>query len=692
MKTKFRFLLLLALILSVYKTTAQLSNKHYIPPLTYAGVGNSNPENQFFYISTPSTTNVSFTIRQIGSNADITGVVSRNAPQTITIGTGETQLFVNPDLTSVVHTDKGYIIESTGGQIYVSVRVMAGNSAQAGALVSKGSSALGQVFRAGMYTNENPQSNYLNFISVMATENNTLVNFSDLPSGIAIKNFTGGNTIPPITLNEGESYIIATRADVNVVNRDGLIGTLIEADKNIVVNTGSANGSFHNGGGRDYGIDQIVGADKIGSEYIFVKGGGENGWENVLIVAHENDTEIRLNGNTAVTATINSGEYYLIEGDEYSANDNLYVTTSKDVFAYQGIGANNSEANQGMFFVPPLSCESRGNVDNIAAIEEIGAITFNGGVTVVANTGATVEINGQPISDFTTDGPNTVTGNSNYVTYKVTGLTGNISVTSTEELYCAYFNQNGAASSGSFYSGFISDPEINFNTTAAVLGNCVPNVTLEAANTDLFDSFEWQYFNEVTSLWEARSSNSTYAPIVSEPGTYRLVGRVNCTGAEFTSIEIPVSLCPDDLDGDLIIDNVDVDIDNDGILNCDESLGNGIIDFTDLDNPSIDLGGNTLTNFFSTLTTEDGNVGFTGDTNGRFTSTITDNTSANSTIIYELDSSVPFNFEFSQATGTNHIIREGEYFEINITPSTKNVTLIDPDDQLLVDTNLDFFI
>ena len=41
-----------------------------------------------------------------------------------------------------------------------------------------------------------------------------------------------------------------------------------------MVNSGSANGSFHNGGGRDYGIDQLVGADKIGKDYVFVKGVG----------------------------------------------------------------------------------------------------------------------------------------------------------------------------------------------------------------------------------------------------------------------------------------------------------------------------------------------------------------------------------------------------------------------------------
>ena len=49
----------------------------------------------------------------------------------------------------------------------------------------------------------------------------------------------------------------------------------------------------------------------------------------------------------------------------------MYVSTSEDVFAYQGIGGA-SEANQGMFFVPPLSCESRGDINNIALIDEIG--------------------------------------------------------------------------------------------------------------------------------------------------------------------------------------------------------------------------------------------------------------------------------------------------------------------------------
>ena len=672
---------------SYQNINAQLSKKHFLPPLTYAETGNANPESQYFYISTPRNKNVSFTIKKIGfPDNDITGFVSSSAPKEIFIGNGDSQLFVDSRTTSVVHNNKGYIIEAND-VIYVSIRVLAGGGAQAGALVSKGSSALGTTFRAGMFTNENPQSNYLNFISVMASENNTVVTFSDLPAGILIKNYIGSLPVST-TLDEGESYILATNSFDNVINRDGLIGTLINADKPIIINTGSANGSFHTGFGRDYGIDQIVGVDKIGSDYIFVKGNGNDNWENVLIVAHEDNTIIKINGN-GVFATINKGEYSLIEGNQYNSNGNMFVETSKPVFAYQGIGANNSEANQGLFFVPPLSCENRGKVDNIPNIESIGGVTFNGGITIVTNKGESININSQPIANFATSGPFNVDGNANYVTYKVTNLTGNISIDSGGELYCAYFNQNGAASSGSFYSGFPSSPEINLDTTVSSLGICIPNVTLQAANTDLFDSFKWEFFIENTSTWEERSSNANYKPLDGEPGRYRLIGTIDCTGATFESIEITVSICPDDFDDDLIVDNLDVDIDNDGILNCDESLGNAILNIAAYNNPQIIFQDNSTNSTIISSDYSETEIGnsLTGNNTGNFESFV--NPAVDSKIKYTLNFTQNINFKFTQNQALNHTVSEGEFFILKIEPNNKNVTLLDPDDQLLVDTNFD---
>ncbi|WP_296386702.1 T9SS type B sorting domain-containing protein [Winogradskyella sp.] len=668
---------------------AQLSKTHYIPPLTSAEFGNANPENQYIYLSTPSAADVAYTIKQIGlpTTSDITGLVSNGSPQVINIGTGNGQLFVASNQTSTI-TSKGYVIEAED-VIYVSVRMQAGNNAQAGALVSKGASALGQEFRVGSFTNENPQDNYLNFVSIMATEDNTEVVFDNLPAGLVIKNYSGTTPVS-ITLDKHESYTIATNSLDTTINRDGLIGCLVTSNKDIVVNCGSANGSFHNGNGRDYGIDQIVGASKIGSEYIFVKGDGTNNWENILIVAHTDNTTVSINGSAPIT-TINAGDYYVIEGNNYNTNGNMYVETSEDVFAYQGVGATTSEANQGLFFVPPLSCEARGNLDNIANIENIGSTSYSGGVSIVTKVGATVTINNTPIADFGAIGPSAVTGNTEYVTYKVTGLTGNISVQSSDELYCAYFNFNGAATSGSFYSGFPSAPEINFNTEFVALGNCIPNITLSAANTQNFDSFEW-LFDDGSGSGFVDLGISTPDLTPTNPGTYKLVGIVTCSGLVLESAEVPVSICPDDIDNDGIIDNLDIDNDNDGILNCEESNGNVTLDLSFLNQPqfifddgSID---DTLATGLYTQTSSSGNTNsFTGDNQGRITSTVNPaNTAENE---YSMSFSELVNVKFSEDTSTTHMITNGEYFTVKITPVNKNVTLQDLDNRLLVDSNFD---
>ena len=692
MKKLLSFLVFLMCASSAF---SQLSKKHFIPPLT----STDGFTDQYIYISTPKANNVSYKITPVGKPdlAQYSGIVSNGSPvvQAVLDENGNedfddnTQLHINRFNINSVINNKGFIIEAND-VIYVSIRVRSalngGDKFHAGALVSKGSSALGNEFRiGGLVRGSTPVDGHITFASLMAIEDNTIVNITNIPSGFVQPN---GSSIPTdIILNEGESFILASQTTAGFESKD-IIGGLISSDKPIVVNSGSATGSFGNNNGRDYGFDQIVGADKIGSEYILVRGAGNNDWENALVIAHENNTEISVNGGSITT--LNVGEYVVVEGNSYNTNGNMYINSSLPVFVYQGIGGQSgAEANQGLFFVPPLSCENKGNVDNIAGIDKIGTADFPGGVTIVTNKGANVLINGLDISTYSPQGPSEVTGNPNYVTYKVSGLSRNIKVEGDQELYCAYFNANGFAASGAFYSGFPSAPEISFDTTVASLGSCIPNVTLQAANTDLFDSFEWQFFNPATSNWEQRSLTANYKPLESEPGRYRLIGTINCTGATFNSVEIPVSICPDDYDSDLIIDNLDVDLDNDGILNSDESLGDGTINLTNLSNPIVEADNAIIPNLLTGNLTRDGNVSFVGSTNGNFTSTINDNNTANAANIYVLNSSETFNFEFTQDARQPHSSISGVEYEVGIGPAAKNVTLIDPDNILLVDTNFD---
>ncbi|MFD1292555.1 T9SS type B sorting domain-containing protein [Lutibacter holmesii] len=698
------FLFLVFVLIIIQSSFGQLSKVHYIPPLTAAENGNANPEDQYFYISTPSISDVAYTIKPVGlsSNFYIEGVVSNTSPKVIELGTGYGALFIPSISTSQIVNQRGYIIEATD-QIYVSVRMNAGGGAQAGALVSKGQSALGTEFRIGAFTNQNPTENYLSFLSVMATEDNTTVTFSDISNNTEILN--SSKTFPySETFDRGESYTIAMNSYSTVHptnNKDGLIGALVTSDKPVVVNCGSTNGSFHNGNGRDYGIDQIVGADKIGDEYIFVRGFGSDDWEDILIVAHEDNTSIYIRGNTTTPyATINAGEYSIVEGNEYSATGNIYVQTSKPVFAYQGVGGlgNNgspNEANQGMFFVPPISCETKGNVDNIANIDNIGDKAYSGGVSIVTKKGATITINDLPLSSYSTTGPFDVLGSPNHITYKVLGLSGSITVKSDDELYCAYFNYNGSATSGSFYSGFPTPPEISFDAEFTTLGNCIDNIILEVANINSFDSIEWYYDDGSGNGFIATGNTSkTLTPTFPgespfSTGTYKIIG-VTCTGESIESIEVPVSICPDDTDNDGIIDNFDIDNDNDGILNCTESYGDAPIP---LENPLSGTLSKGSYSFNGAITP----VGSTsnsifGDADGNFQSeVISKNGLAASNVTYSLDFNNNLNLLFKLPSGGSlgtTTLNSDQEFIIKVS-NDKTITLLDPDDQLLIDTNYD---
>ena len=88
---------------------------------------------------------------------------------------------------------------------------------------------------------------------------------------------------------------------------------------------------------------------------MFLKRPGANGWENVLLVATTDNASITIkvinkpgykllqgisrSGDPPLsTTTITAGQYFLIEGEMYDGNGNMYVETSDPVYAFQGIG------------------------------------------------------------------------------------------------------------------------------------------------------------------------------------------------------------------------------------------------------------------------------------------------------------------------------------------------------------------
>jgi hypothetical protein len=66
----------------------------------------------------------------------------------------------------------------------------------------------------------------------------------------------------------------------------------------------------------------------------------------------------------------------------------------------------------------------------------------------------------------------------------VSGLTGNISVTSSKQVYVSYFGTNGATYGG-YYSGFDIKPEITFSSITSTTTGCIPNIELSITSDPL---------------------------------------------------------------------------------------------------------------------------------------------------------------------------------------------------------------
>ncbi|WP_424963800.1 Ig-like domain-containing protein [Ekhidna sp.] len=573
-----RITLLILLILSVFisqEAAAQLDTKHFIPPM-YARA-NAATDGVWLLLSTPQTTSFDVTITDGAGNLLYTQPISRTSPASINLGTGTGTEFLIPaaNLATAVSTGEGLIL-SANKAFFASIRVLAG--AQAASLTSKGTAGLGTEFRSGHLYNVNASAaNKAHIISFMATEDNTNITISDFDDvdfeGVSQATEDSGSI--PVTLNAGESYVLAAFANSSTdgpgnsngtANLNDVNGTRITSDKPIAVNTGSWLGGsppLDNSGstqaGRDIGMDQIASLEETGFEYILVKGEGESS-ENVIVVSSVDNTEVFLNGSTT-PIIVNAGDYHRFTTSDYTANNNMLIQSNQPVYVYQGLNGEDpggdafyNERQQGMNFIPPIVCLGGTNVD-ISDVTQLGA----GVLQIIAETGETVEVTmGGTTYDITSEAQS-VTGNSDYVTYKIKDLgpsnivlSGDVTVESPRPIRVALANAFDNYGAAGFFSGFTTAPVVEtpngYNATT-----CIPEnlpVVLTAAG---FDSYQW-YRDGIKLNGETNASIS-----VNSPGQYTAAGTIaGCQSSE-QSFSLDIELCPADVGiakNEVSVDNV----------------------------------------------------------------------------------------------------------------------------------------
>jgi len=471
---------------------AQLDTDHWFAPMASKSIVNNNNTQTYLYLSTDET--APFSVQIFNNNILYSTVqISKGnpaevlLPSSFLITTNQSDLFTPNSMGVYLKGAKKF---------FANCRFSVPNHAEI--ITSKGLAGLGKTFYVGMAPITGA-ANYVNStIGVTATEDNTTVVISGYNPNVV---FSDGSSSPTKTfiLNRGQSYILDVLSTDSAVNHDGLIGAKIQSSKPISVTNGNFNGIYTNLNftNNDILMDQAVPVDRLGKDFVLVKGNGSvfSEMETALIVATQNNTQITING-IASGITLNEGQYYMIQSMNYIPhgtvdNYSMSISTNNNIYVYQllaGASAYSSGGNEyatgGMNFIPPLSCFMPNKVDEIGFINQIGSQTFNTRLNIITQTGATVTLNGNPIA--TTNGPYPVNGNPNWVTYTVPNITGTITVNSTKSVTAGIAAGSGAVGYGGYFAGFSSVPVISKT------GDCYLGILLQVDNT--YDNYQW-YLN-----------------------------------------------------------------------------------------------------------------------------------------------------------------------------------------------------
>lgn len=551
----YKLTFLLYLLLSIVSNSyAQLDHTHYLPPLKQAS-NNAGFEQQEIYFSTPETTPFSVNIYQ-GSNPTPISVInnlSNNNPKSYNPGDGDNEkTLVSESNTGIVLSNSGLRFESVNGKVfYANYR---GRSVyQAGSLTCKGQAALGTDFRWGGLPNRALDEGRISTsLGVMASQDNTEVIISNYnpncefrlgsdPDGIT------SNTITKF-LQKGESFVLEVIPGESIANIDGWIGAKIVSNLPIALSNGGLNvGVITGDNSRDVGIDQPIPVNLLGKKHVFIRGKGANETEFPLIVAYQDNTKVYVGG--VLYTTLNDGDYVEVTGDHYSSENpgaNMYVSSSKSVYAYQCLTGQAEFKTIGMNYVAPLNCLLPQEINQISSINRIAGLDSDeSAITIIASSSIpdteiqVNDINGAVILPA----GSLVPGSSEWKTFYVSNLEGEVKVTASGPIAVGTFMRHGAhAGLAGYFSGFDTAPDLDIVSTN---GHCFSGIYL-TTNSTVYESYQWFYEN--TLIPGATSSNI----IPSLAGEYSVqISQGNCT---ILSDNFMVNSCPTNIDFDGVDD------------------------------------------------------------------------------------------------------------------------------------------
>ncbi|WBX73326.1 gliding motility-associated C-terminal domain-containing protein [Tenacibaculum pacificus] len=509
---------------------SQLSSVHYLPPLKQ-GSNNQAIKQQAFYLSTPEILAFDINVFQ-GTNTTAVATlnISNTSPGQYNIADGDNNItLVTNANTGIPLSNSGLRFESVNGEkFYVNYRGR--SQSQATSLTSKGDKALGTSFKWGGRPNYGNGHISLNAtLGIMATQDGTTtINIFNYGSDCEFRLQGDDDGITDnsltITLTKGQTYVLEAYRNATVANIDCWLGASIQSDKKIAISNGNLNGAPRiNTNSRDASIDQPVPENLLGRDYIFIRGNGVDDIETPIIIATQNNTDILV--DNVVVKTLNTGEYYVIDGSNYtpaSVGGNMYVTTTKEVYAYQYLSGASGIHTGGLNFIAPVNCLLPDKLSNISNIRDVDGKNFNGGITIIASTSTPnaniIVTDNTGIKALTNE--HSLGANLDWKTFYIPNLTGNVSVQSTGPIAVGFLGVSGAAGIAGYFSGFDTVPIVELDITG---GGCLPGADVFEVSAN-FDAYQW-FQNGIEILG---ATTNVFTP--TEPGGFYVkVTKGTCT-------------------------------------------------------------------------------------------------------------------------------------------------------------------
>lgn len=541
---------------------AQYDTIQYLPPIYIANAiknSGNNIRDHFLVLSTIESNNFNVTLKD-GSGALFTGytvqsgtqptpgvlTISRTNPARIKFnGTGvNVQGIVSrSSLNTTLATDGLYFEASKA--FFANIRHQA--NSQAGSLTTKGSSGLGTEFFVGFQNMQNSSSSVNNneshFFSVMATEDNTSVTFTNFKPGTTFYGRGIDNSTSPVKatdttifLNKGESFVQAQEKHLmpSYSTTNNYNGIRIISDKKIAVNSGSLL-AVQDGNGRDIGMDQIAPSRLAGTKYGIIKGNGNTTREKVIVVATETGTTTLTtsNGNVSINGL---GGYIILNGAYWNtvsapsvggAHNNMVFTSDKPVMAYHTtFGANAGNASSLNIIPPVADCIGSDSIYVANALQFGSSSKIN----IISEEGSTIYIDDESGNNLLTI-PASATNNfagSSLSTHLSTSFTipngiTDVFVHGDDKFSLGFFGASGVAGGAGYMSSF-SLTDVEFDNSASILLNSggelkvdlceVNSANLGVENSSVYSDFQW-YKDEIAI---SGANNSTLT--VNTKGDY----------------------------------------------------------------------------------------------------------------------------------------------------------------------------